>query len=650
VHPVSTAGRADPFGQSLGFGEPLASPDGRKVLLARRNLTVATFATGAVKRIGAGEETTASWSPDSKRLAYSGPQGSGLYVVDLQGGRKRALSTPRSDVLPFAVVFTSAWSPDGKWIAFSCQVDYDTTEVFVVHPDGSGLRWLTDYAPDGSLAWSRGDRLAFIGRRGSENVAHLVVLRPPGRHVDILGPPLGGGAAVAWAPDGQRIAYAATNGSSNVSAIYTVRADGSDRRRLTPSSPPASEEAPLWWPDGKKMLFVRTRVGGGAIYGVEEVWMMRADGSHRHALTTPYPDGGDSVEPAWVVGPAHTEPVPRAREVRVGRTTVLRVPFAVDGISAEGARAAIAPVAYGMQRDTEPTPPILLWRPGGGEIAQLLASPCGGIQELVLSRDRLAFDCDNQFFDQTEQAVWVYDLRTRIPREVFFGQGGVSANDVRGIYVDNIGGGGGLLAFGSERVNARGFALHRTLWRVDGLDAIALRTGAQTANLVAARGGRLAAELADGRVAILRPTGAVLRILSVGHRRSPQAPPLGGNAQPAFLLTDHDLLSVDHGILRAYDVRTGSLHWERRVPASAHLEAADGRLVVYAAGSSLHIVSPAGERVIQTRARWPSRIRFLVQHRLHAALTANGLYYCFNVVDAREPGRVVFVPRSALSR
>src|SRR5437868_14222256 len=68
---VSQAGNVDPFGEGIGFGEPVVSPDGRKVVVARRGLTVITLASGASRRIGPGEESSAGWSPDSKRLAFS---------------------------------------------------------------------------------------------------------------------------------------------------------------------------------------------------------------------------------------------------------------------------------------------------------------------------------------------------------------------------------------------------------------------------------------------------------------------------------------------------------------------------------------------------------------------------------------------------
>lgn len=639
---VFPAGRVDPFGEGVGFGEPLVSPDGLKVLLARRGLTVAELATGASKRIGAGEESSAAWSPDSKRLAFSGRENKGLYVVELRSGSRRTL-------LATSQAWTPAWSPDGTWIAFARQVGYGPMQVYVSHPDGTGLRRLTGYVPagEGRLAWSRDGRLAFIGIRGNEELAHLVVVDVRAPRVAVMPSPLGGGT-VAWSPDGRRIAYAATSGRSDASAIYTIDADGSGRRRLTPSQPPSYDDSPVWSPDGKILLFVRAPLGGGAEREVPEVWTMRSDGSHQHRLTAAYPSGGDNVEPAWIRGAVHTEPAPGSQEVRRGDAVVLHVPFAVNGISAEGARAAIAPVAHQMQRAFEPTPPILLWRPGHGESARLVASACGGVEQLVLARNRLAFDCNQTFFDRIAQSLWVFDLRTRVPREVFFGHGG--GPDARGTYLDHIVGGGGLLAFGSERDDARGLALRRTLWRIDRFDSIALHSSSDTGDLVAGGEGHLALELADGRLALLRTNGALISVLPLARRRSVVLAPFGVDPKPPFLLAGRDLLLLEHGTLEAYDPATGKARWTRRVPQGAQLEGADARLVVYTAGSAIHILSNRHENVVRTGAQPLRAFRDDVQRPVHAALTADGLYYCFNVADRRYPGRVVFVPRAALPR
>jgi len=57
-------------------------------------------------------------------------------------------------------------------------------------------------------------------------------------------------------------------------------ADGSDPVRLTFNN--ALDATPTWSPDGKQIVFHTNRDGG-----VPQLYMMNADGSDQHALTTP---------------------------------------------------------------------------------------------------------------------------------------------------------------------------------------------------------------------------------------------------------------------------------------------------------------------------------------------------------------------------
>ncbi len=83
----------------------------------------------------------ASWSPDGAQVAFAGfdtaktDGTSSVYVVDAAGGTAKAIAGPGS-------WSTSArWSPDGTWIAFDFgPVAHD---VYLVHPDGTGLRNVT---------------------------------------------------------------------------------------------------------------------------------------------------------------------------------------------------------------------------------------------------------------------------------------------------------------------------------------------------------------------------------------------------------------------------------------------------------------------------------------------------------------------------
>jgi Tol biopolymer transport system component len=630
---VFSAGHADPSGEGIGFGEPVVSPDGRKVLLADRGVTVATLATGARRRIGTGEEAGAAWSSDSTRVAFGGAQGEGLYVADIRTGRRRDLDSP-SDV------WTPAWSPDGKWIAFAGQDGYGPTGTYVVRADGGGVRQLSEYAPQGqgAYSWSRDGKLAFVGGRNGQEQSRLVVVDARTWRARVLQSRLGDGTVV-WSPDGRTIAYTETTGRSGASAIYTIGTDGRHRRRLTPAWPPASYGSPVWSRDGKSLLFVRTPFGGGVQTEIPQVRTMHADGSHERPLTTAFPDGGGNVEPAWVSGPVHTEAAPRPHQVSEGRRIVLRVPFGVDAIAADGSRAAVAPVGYQMGSDTRPTPPMLLWRPGHGDPARVVASSCGAVYQLVLVRGRLAFDCDHAFFDEVAQSMWVVDLRTRIPHDVFFGHGmvfGAGGPGPEGILLDSVVGAGNLLAFGSETDEPHAVR-RRTLWRVDGFFGVAVQSSPQAGDVIAAGGGRLAVESPGGRVAIVTAEGAPIRDLPLRIARDRQ-----------FVLTGRILLVLQHRDLTAYDTATGKLRWHRRVPAGARLAAADGSLTVYTVGSTVHLLSRTTQKVIQTGARPLRRLRGYVDGLVHAALTANGLFYCFDVADSRYPGRVVFLPRAAL--
>ncbi len=61
------------------------------------------------------------------------------------------------------------------------------------------------------------------------------------------------------------------------SEIYVMNADGSGQRRLTRNA--ASDFAPAWSPDGRKIAFVSRRDGNCEIY------VMNADGSGQRRLT-----------------------------------------------------------------------------------------------------------------------------------------------------------------------------------------------------------------------------------------------------------------------------------------------------------------------------------------------------------------------------
>jgi len=111
-------------------------------------------------------------SPDGRTLAFVSTREGGtanIWLLDIASHRFRNLTRNK------AGNFRPSWSPDGKWIAFSSDRDtpllryirstggawelMQTTAIYIVHPDGSGLRRLTPLDRcAGTPKWSRDSR------------------------------------------------------------------------------------------------------------------------------------------------------------------------------------------------------------------------------------------------------------------------------------------------------------------------------------------------------------------------------------------------------------------------------------------------------------------------------------------------------------
>ena len=217
-----------------------------------------------------------------------------LYTLDIRDPAASEIPV----ALPGSANLDPTASPDGTRIAYVALTPTETS-IYAANRDGSGALRLTTIAgrfdqpawsPDGSL-------IAFRGRLAGQD-ADIWVMSPDGTNALALTTSHGptNQSAPAWSPqlsDGSyRIAYSHSEGG--LGHLWTMRADGSDKRQVTSSSQ-HYDDMPSWSPDGQTIAFVRT---GPAVFG--DIYIVEASGGTGRLLTQLIgPLAGPQLDPSW---------------------------------------------------------------------------------------------------------------------------------------------------------------------------------------------------------------------------------------------------------------------------------------------------------------------------------------------------------------
>ncbi len=263
--------------------------------------TVQSTGSGAHERFGKGEgrQELLAWTPDGSDILYS-DRGS-LYLADPADGAPLPLDLgcPASEpgsTAPGACARDSgaAFSSDGRHLLFlRATADADgyggSVAIATMDLETGQVSVLTSTSPSGGVrpGWSPDASQIVFGRYGEGDTAGPT---PPTRDavfiVDVDGQNLHQVSPLdldaidpVWSPDGATIAFMSRGPQSLDGAIYTMRPDGGDVRRLTSGG---GAVWPTWTPDGR-ILFTRASAVDGQAAGW---WVMDADGTDATLLAS----------------------------------------------------------------------------------------------------------------------------------------------------------------------------------------------------------------------------------------------------------------------------------------------------------------------------------------------------------------------------
>jgi TolB protein len=224
--------------EGLAGTVPIAwSPDGRHVAVAarpvgeddenRQQILIAAIDDPGAARVGGPDVFGASspaWSPDGRRIAFHRPACCGetldsLWVIDVDSSNAQEvapnIADPRFTDMESPSRTNRArggaepvWSHDGRRLAFLGLGVGNRQDVYIVDDDGTDLHNVSN-SPE------------------EEN-------------------------AVAWSPDGTRLAYVAKDLSNGDASFIVTNADGLNARPVP--DPGLSPDFLIWSPDGARLL------------------------------------------------------------------------------------------------------------------------------------------------------------------------------------------------------------------------------------------------------------------------------------------------------------------------------------------------------------------------------------------------------------
>jgi TolB protein len=193
-----------------------------------------------------------AWSPDGRWIAFS--MRGDIWKVPAEGGTAVALTSGPN------YHFEPAWSPDGRTIALTTDID-GNLDIGIVGADGGTVRRITEHRQvDVEPTWSRdGGSIYFVSARAG---GFRIYRHDLERNTDTM---VVAGFQPSVSPDGKQLAYVASvQGKLGTGGLW-VKELPNGEPRLVHYEETEYRMKPVWTPDAQAFLYVSDEMGSNDV-------------------------------------------------------------------------------------------------------------------------------------------------------------------------------------------------------------------------------------------------------------------------------------------------------------------------------------------------------------------------------------------------